>query len=105
MTGMLDAQDLARGDLDTVILAIPDLQGRLAGKRMSPEFFLARADTGMHLCTCALAWDLEQNLGMEFEFAGNHTGWHDFLVVPDLTTLRIAGWADRTAICIGDAVD
>lgn len=105
MSGELDLTDLTGDAFDTVVLALPDLQGRLAGKRMSPEFFRSRVEEGMHLCTCALAWDLEQNLGMEFAFAGNHTGWHDFLVIPDLSTLRVAAWGDRTAICIGDAVD
>src|SRR4029077_8023994 len=52
------------------------------------------------------AWDMAQSLdGLHVDFAGAHTGWHDFALVPDLTTLRRAAWLDDTAICIADCVD
>lgn len=105
MTALLQPDDLLSGDYDTVILAMPDLQGRLIGKRMSPKTFVDKLEAGMPICTCALAWDMEQGLGMSFEFAGMHTGWHDFNTYADLDTLRPAGWLPRTAICMADAVD
>lgn len=104
--GRLTADDLLSGDFDTVVLATVDIQGRLVGKRLSPRAFVDKVLTGIHLCTCTLAWDVEQALeGIDLDYAGIHTGWHDYVVRPDLSTLRVAGWSERTAICLGDAVD
>ncbi|WP_320673126.1 glutamine synthetase family protein [Patulibacter defluvii] len=104
--GRLTADDLLSGDFDTVVLATVDIQGRLVGKRLSPRAFVDKVLTGIHLCTCTLAWDVDQALeGIELEYAGLHSGWHDYVVRPDVSTLRVAGWSERTAICLGDAVD
>jgi glutamine synthetase len=104
--GRLTLDDVSRERFDTVILATVDVQGRLVGKRMSPEAFARKLPDGIHVCTCTLAWDMDQALdGIEVPFAGEHTGWHDFMVRPDVATLRVAGWAERTAVCLGDAVD
>lgn len=104
--GRLSAEDLLSGEFDTVILATADVQGRLVGKRLSPTAFVDKVLTGIHVCTCTLAWDMDQALeGITLGYAGIHTGWHDFVVRPDVSTLRVAGWAPRTAICLGDAVD
>ena len=43
--------------------------------------------------------------GLHVDFAGAHTGWHDFPLVPDLATLRRAAWLENTAICLADCVD
>ena len=104
--GHLTPDELLGGDFDTVILATVDIQGRLVGKRLSPRAFVNKVLTGIHVCTCTLAWDMDQSLeGIAVEYAGLHTGWHDFVIQPDVSTLRVAAWSDRTAICLGDAVD
>lgn len=105
MTTLL-ASDLEQSGFHTVIIAGVDMQGRLFGKRM-PVRRLARVQQdGIHVCTCVYGWDVDQNLdGLRVEFAGYHTGWHDFRLVPDLTTLRPAAWLDGTAICLGDSLD
>ena len=104
--GHLTPDELLGGDFDTVILATVDIQGRLVGKRLSPRAFVNKVLTGIHVCTCTLAWDMDQSLeGIAVEYAGLHTGWHDFVIAPDVSTLRVAAWSDRTAICLGDAVD
>jgi len=100
--GHLTPDELLGGDFDTVILATVDIQGRLVGKRLSPRAFVNKVLTGIHVCTCTLAWDMDQSLeGIAVEYAGLHTGWHDFVIAPDLSTLRVAAWSDRTAICLG----
>jgi glutamine synthetase len=105
MTGRLEPGELAAHGIDTVIIAGTDVQGRLFGKRMSPCVFETKLDEGLHICTCVYAWDMDQALeGIDLEFAGPHTGWHDFRLVPDTSTLRVAAWLDHTAICLGDAV-
>ena len=98
--------DLDGRGIDTVIVAGVDMQGRLFGKRMSARVFRAKADTGLHICSCVYAWDMAQSLdGLRVDFAGPHTGWHDFRLVPDLRTLRQAAWLEDTAICLADSVD
>jgi glutamine synthetase len=102
----LQVAELERLGIDTVIIAGIDAQGRLFGKRMSPRVFAAKASEGIHVCTCVYAWDIAQSLqGLHVEFAGSHTGWHDFRLVPDLSTLRPAAWLDQTAICLADSAD
>ncbi|GAA5082586.1 glutamine synthetase family protein [Thermocatellispora tengchongensis] len=101
----LDPAGLEKAGFDTVIVSGVDMQGRLFGKRMSPRRFRALLAEGLHICTCVYSWDIEQGLGLEVEFAGAHTGWQDFRLVPDLTTLRPAAWLDATAICLADSVD
>src|ERR1700676_2446000 len=106
MSERLTVGDLDRLGIDTVIIAGTDIQGRMFGKRMSPRVFATKVDEGLHICTCVFAWDMAQSLeGLHVDFAGPHTGWHDFALVPDLTTLRRAGWMDDTAICLADCVD
>ena len=96
---------LAEAGVETVILAAPDLQGRLFGKRLPPSRMPAAVASGIDVCTCALAWDIAQNLGMDVSFAGFHTGWQDFVLMPDLATLRPAGWLEGVAICIANVVE
>jgi glutamine synthetase len=105
VTGLLSLEDLARpgAGLDTVIIAGVDMQGRLFGKRMSPRVFAAKASDGLQVCSCVFAWDIDQSLdGLHVDFAGPHTGWHDFQLIPDLATLRHAAWLDSTAIVLAD---
>lgn len=101
----LEPANLQERGIKSVVLAAPDLHGRLFGKRMDVETFLACAETGINASSCALAWDIEQNLEVEVAYTGFHTGWHDFVLRPDLTTLRPAGWLDEVAICIADLVE
>jgi glutamine synthetase len=105
VTETLTPDGLVEAGIETVILAAPDLQGRLFGKRVPPARFPAAMAAGIDVCTCALAWDIAQDLGMEVSFAGFHTGWHDFVLSPDLDTLRPAAWLDGVAVCMADVVE
>ena len=101
---MLKLADLEDG-FDTVIVAATDVQGRLFGRRVPLQRFLEEFNDGVDICTCALAWDIAQDLSVKVPFAGFHTGWHDFRIQPDLTTLRRYPGTPGTAICIADVVD
>jgi glutamine synthetase len=89
---------------DTVITAIPDLYGRLVGKRNTGRFFLDEvARHGMHVCDYLLACDMEMDPTPGYAFTSWETGYADLRGVPDLSTLRLASWLDRTAIVLCDA--
>jgi glutamine synthetase len=104
--GRLDVADLSGGEFDTVIIAGIDMYGRLTGKRIPARRWKETAAEGLHICTCVYAWDFAQDLGtLHVDYAGDHTGWHDFRLVPDVSTLRRAAWLDRTAIVLADSVE
>lgn len=93
----------------TVIVASPDLQGRLIGRRIPVEGFDRVIEHGVDVCTCVWAWDLEQGLGLidagVFRLCSMHNGVPDVTLRPDLATLRRAAWLDNVAICLADPVD
>jgi glutamine synthetase len=98
--------DLA--DLDgfaSVIVTSADVTGRPVGKRVSVEVFRRIVHEGIPLSSCVLGWDVDQWPGPAQEYTGNHTGWHDVRLVPDLGTLRPAAWLERAAICVADFVE
>lgn len=101
----IDPGGLEEHGIETVVVAAPDMHGRLFGRRMSPAFFRERLG-GIDVCTCTLAWDIEQDLEIaDVDFAGFHNGWPDFKLVPDTDTLRPLGWHDGIALCFADLVD
>ena len=106
--GLLDLESLQRavssGEVETVITALPDLYGRLVGKRIMGHFFLEEVvGHGMHVCDYLLACDMEMDPTPGYAFASWETGYGDLRAVPDLSTLRRAAWLDRTAIVLCDA--
>ncbi|RJQ82128.1 glutamine synthetase family protein [Amycolatopsis panacis] len=106
MTGPLELSELDALGIDTVVVAGVDLYGKLFGKRMPVRSFRRIGEAGLHVCTCVYAWDVTQDLDeLQVDFAGAHTGWHDFRLRPDLGTLRRAAWLEDTAICLADSVD
>ncbi|HEY6800363.1 MAG TPA: glutamine synthetase family protein [Agromyces sp.] len=106
---IIEPADLARLGIRTVIVASPDLQGRLIGRRIPVEGFDRVVEHGVDVCTCVWAWDLEQGLGLidagVFKLCSMHNGVPDATLRPDLGTLRRAAWLDNVAICLADPVD
>lgn len=107
-SGRLDLESLERevaeGRIHTVVTALPDLFGRLVGKRITARFFLDEvAFTGMHVCDYLLACDMEMDPTPGYAFASWDTGYGDLHAVPDLGTLRRAAWLEGTAIVLCDA--
>ena len=106
--GRLDLAELERatrdGTLHTVVTALPDLFGRLVGKRISARFFIdAIARGGMHVCDYLLACDMEMDPTPGYSFTNWQSGYGDLHAVPDLATMRRAAWQDGTAIVLCDA--
>jgi glutamine synthetase len=102
-----ELRELVAGDeIDTVIVAFTDHYGRLMGKRFDADFFLAEAlDHGTHGCDYLLTVDMEMEPVPGYRFANWESGYGDVHLVPDLATLALAGWTDRTALVLCDLVD
>ncbi|GGT76448.1 MULTISPECIES: glutamine synthetase family protein [Streptomyces] len=94
---------VASGEIDTVVLAFPDMQGRLQGKRFAAPFFLDDVlDHGTEGCNYLLAVDTEMNTVDGYEMSSWDRGYGDFAMLPDLTTLRRVPWNEGTAMLIAD---
>jgi glutamine synthetase len=108
--GRLDAasleREIAAGSIHTVVTALPDMYGRLVGKRIHGPFFVNEVlSHGMHVCDYLLACDMEMDPTPGYGFTSWETGYGDLKAVPDLGTLRRAAWQDGTALVLCDAVD
>ncbi|MFF3324284.1 glutamine synthetase family protein [Streptomyces sp. NPDC002889] len=91
------------GDIDTVVLAFPDMQGRLQGKRFAAPFFLDEVlEHGTEGCNYLLAVDTEMNTVDGYEMSSWERGYGDFAMHPDLTTLRRVPWNEGTALLVAD---
>jgi glutamine synthetase len=96
---------VASSAIETVIVAFTDHYGRLMGKRFDGEYFLETATDGTHACNYLLTTDMEMEPVRGYTFANWEKGYGDFHLVPDLRTLRMASWLDRTAIVLCDVMD
>ncbi|MBX3013023.1 MAG: glutamine synthetase [Caldilineaceae bacterium] len=110
LRGMLTVEELqqqvATGAIDTVVVAFTDLYGRLMGKRFDAEFFLEDiANQGTHGCDYLLTVDMEMEPVPGYSYANWERGYGDFHLVPDLATLRVASWLDRSALILCDVAD
>jgi glutamine synthetase len=94
---------VAAGTIDTVLLGLTDMQGRLQGKRLTARHFLDEvAHQISEGCNYLLAVDVEMNTVEGYEMASWERGYGDFVMRPDLDTLRPAPWLPGTAICLAD---
>lgn len=106
-TGMLNVTELIAmveaGTLDTVLVAMTDMQGRLQGKRCSAEYFVEEVlDQATEACNYLLAVDVEMTTVDGYEMSSWDTGYGDFVLRPDLTTLRLLPWWPGTALVLCD---
>jgi glutamine synthetase len=106
-TALLSWADLERlvgaGDVDTVIVAFTDMQGRLVGKRVSARLFIDEmAEHGAECCSYLLAVDVEMNTVSGYAMSSWDTGYGDMVMTPDLTTFRLIPWLPGTALVIAD---
>ncbi len=91
------------GEIDTVVLAITDMQGRLQGKRFHAPFFLAEVlRHGTEGCNYLLAVDVDMNTVGGYAMSSWERGYGDFAMVPDLRTLRRVPWQPGTAMVLAD---
>ncbi|MEV7089072.1 glutamine synthetase family protein [Streptomyces sp. NPDC093085] len=94
---------VASGEIDTVVLAFPDMQGRLQGKRFAAPFFLDEVlEHGTEGCDYLLAVDTEMNTVDGYAMSSWERGYGDFAMRPDLATLRRVPWHEGTAMLVAD---
>ena len=109
MPGMLDRNALTKAveaeDIETVLVAFPDLYGRLVGKRYDAHHFLASADHGLHFCDYLLACDMEMDPVPGYQFTSWEQGYGDAQGRIDWPTLCRASWLEKSALVLCDVVD
>ncbi len=95
---------VATGEIDTVVVAFTDMQGRLMGKRLHAEFFVEEMDAGHGVegCNYLLALEMEMDPVPGYAIASWEQGYGDFDVRPDMATLRRVPWLEATALVLGD---
>ncbi|MFD3552374.1 glutamine synthetase family protein [Streptomyces goshikiensis] len=94
---------VASGEIDTVVLAFPDMQGRLQGKRFAAQFFLDEVLAhGTEGCNYLLAVDTDMNTVDGYEMSSWDRGYGDFAMHPDLATLRRVPWNPGSAFLMAD---
>jgi glutamine synthetase len=91
------------GTVDTVLVAITDMQGRLQGKRCAARYFVNEVvPHATEACNYLLAVDVEMNTVGGYEMSSWDRGYGDFVLRPDLSTLRLLPWQEATALVIAD---
>jgi len=94
---------VADGSVDTVIVAMTDMQGRLTGKRIHGQFFLDEVlKHGTEGCNYLLAVDVDMNTVAGYEMSSWERGYSDFALMPDLNTLRMVPWQPGAAMVLAD---
>src|SRR5438270_5808676 len=109
MPGNLSFSELEKavkaGAIDTVVVAMVDMQGRLVGKRFQAEYFVDGAHEETHACDYLLANDIDMEPVPGYAVASWDKGYGDFELKPDLATLRRLPWLDGTTLVIADVLD
>ena len=109
MGGKLSLDDLKKaaksGEIDTVVVAMVDMQGRLIGKRFQAEYFVDGAYEETHACDYLLANDIDMEPVPGYAAASWDKGYGDFVMKPDLTTMRRLPWLEGTALVLCDVLD
>lgn len=93
------------GEIDTVLVCLVDMQGRLMGKRFHARHFMESAHRQTHCCNYLLATDLEMATPDGYASASWRAGYGDYELRPDLSTLRRIPWLEGTALVLCDALD
>ena len=96
-------RQVAAGDIDTVIVAFTDMQGRLTGKRVSARLFVEEvAAHGAECCNYLLAVDVDMNTVDGYAMSSWETGYGDMVMTPDFSTLRLIPWLPGSALVMAD---
>ncbi|HET7408752.1 MAG TPA: glutamine synthetase family protein [Paracoccaceae bacterium] len=109
MAGKLSFDDLKglvqAGEIDTVLVAQIDMQGRLMGKRFHADFFVQSAWKETHSCNYLMTVDMEMTPVPGYSSASWERGYGDYAMKPDMDTLRIVPWLPKTALVLCDLED
>ncbi|MEJ6708950.1 MAG: glutamine synthetase family protein [Amylibacter sp.] len=98
-------QQVTDGEIDTVLVTMVDMQGRLMGKRFHAEAFVEGGFEETHCCNYLLATDLEMAAVEGYTSYGWSSGYGDYVMKPDLATLRLVPWLEGTAMVLCDILD
>ena len=94
---------IAEGTIDTVVVAMTDMQGRLTGKRIHGQYFLDEVvKHGTEGCNYLLAVDVDMNTVEGYEMSSWERGYSDFALIPDLNTLRLIPWQPGAVLVLAD---
>lgn len=109
MAGTISFDDLKKkvgaGEIDTVLVGAVDMQGRLIGKRFLGKFFVESAYDETHGCNYLLADDIDMEPVPGYKAASWSKGYGDFVMKPDLSTIRVTPWLEKTALVLCDIQD
>ena len=108
--GMLDVETLrqmvANEEIETILTVFTDIYGRMIGKRIMGQFFLEDVlDSAVHVSDYLLACDMEMEPVPGYEFTSWQDGYGDVRLLPDLNTLRVADWLEKTALILCDVYE
>jgi len=98
-------EDAAHGIIDTVLVCLIDMQGRLMGKRFHVSNFIESGHHETHCCNYLFATDLEMATPDGYASSSWAQGYGDYVMKPDLSTLRRIPWLDGTALVLCDIID
>ncbi len=98
-------QQVIDGTVDTVLVCLVDMQGRLMGKRFHAQNFVDSAWEETHACNYLLATDLEMATPDGYASTSWQSGYGDYVMKPDLTTLRPMPWLEGTVMVLCDLLD
>ena len=108
-TGMMNLEQLKAevkvGTIDTVVVAFTDLQGRLMGKRFHAQYFVDGAYEETHACNYLLGVDIEMEPVPGYKAISWEKGYGDFVLKPDMSTMRKTPWVPGTALVLCDVLD
>ena len=96
---------VAAGEIDTVLVCLVDMQGRLMGKRFHAQHFINGAYEETHCCNYLLATDLEMATPEGYVSTSWERGYGDYVMKPDLSTLRPLPWLEGTVMVLCDVLD
>jgi glutamine synthetase len=96
-------ESVADGAIDTVLLAMTDMQGRLQGKRLTASHFVEEvAEHGAESCNYLLAVDVDMRTVDGYAMSSWEGGYGDMVLRPDLATPRLVPWQEGTVVCLAD---
>ena len=102
MPGLMTFDDLkaavTAGEIDTVLACFPDMQGRLMGKRFHAVNFVESSFEETHCCNYLLATDMEMATPDGYAASSWEKGYGDYIMAPDLSTIRVLPWLTSTAM-------
>ena len=97
--------NVTAGEIDTVLVCLVDMQGRLMGKRFHAQNFIDHSYEETHCCNYLLATDLEMATPDGYASTSWESGYGDYVMKPDLSTIRLMPWLEGTAMVLCDILD